>query len=111
MGIFVDLRRRVGQGGAMPRRLRVAMGGLAYHVFNRRVRRACVFGDDVDYAAFERMLGEAQERTGMRIVCYWVMSNPWRLRGKRLPPPFCSRPAVLQENALCRIDIPVCSAV
>jgi len=61
------------------------MGGLAYHVLNRGVRRACVFDDDADYAAFERVLGEAEERTGMRIVCYCVMPNHWHLRGKRLP--------------------------
>ena len=52
----------------MPRRLRVATGGLAYHVLNRGVRRDCVFDDGADYAAFERVLGEAHERTGMRLV-------------------------------------------
>ena len=40
----------------MPRRLRVATGGLVYHVLNRAVDRARIFDKPEDYAAFERVL-------------------------------------------------------
>jgi putative transposase len=57
----------------------MAMGGLAYHVLNRAVRRATLFEHDGDYAAFERVLGEAHERTGMRIAAYCIMPSHWHL--------------------------------
>jgi hypothetical protein len=43
----------------MPRRLRQATGGLAYHVLNRAVGRARLFHKEADYAAFARVLEEA----------------------------------------------------
>ena len=42
----------------MPRRPRIATGGLAYHVLNRRVGRLPLFETTGDYAAFEK-----QQRT------------------------------------------------
>jgi len=36
----------------MPRRPRIATGGLAYHVLNRRVGRLPLFETAGDYAAF-----------------------------------------------------------
>jgi len=63
----------------MPRRLRHAAGGYAYHVLNRAVGRARLFRKAVDYEAFVRVLAEAQERTPMRILAYCVMSNHWHL--------------------------------
>jgi putative transposase len=63
----------------MPRRLREATGGLAYHVLNRAAGRARLFAGDADYAAFERVLGEAWMRTATRIVCYCIMPNHWHL--------------------------------
>lgn len=38
----------------MPRRPRIASGGLAYHVLNRRVGRLALFEKPADYAAFEK---------------------------------------------------------
>lgn len=63
----------------MPRRPRVATGGLVYHVLNRRVGRLPLFEKDADYAAFERILAEAIARTGIRLTAYCVMPNHWHL--------------------------------
>jgi len=43
----------------MPRRPRLATGGLAYHVLNRRVGRLALFEKPADYLAFENILKEA----------------------------------------------------
>ncbi|MCZ6683857.1 MAG: transposase [Planctomycetota bacterium] len=63
----------------MPRRLREAMGGLAYHVLNRAVGRSTLFKKDADYAAFEEVLLQAWDRFGTRIVSYCLMPNHWHL--------------------------------
>lgn len=63
----------------MPRRPRNATGGLAYHVLNRRVGRLPLFEKPADYAAFEKILHEAYERTGIRIAAYCLMPNHWHL--------------------------------
>ncbi|MFQ5694974.1 MAG: transposase [Terriglobia bacterium] len=63
----------------MPRRLRLATGGIAYHVLNRRVGRLPLFEKPADYAAFEQVLHEAYERTRMRIVAYCLMPNHWHM--------------------------------
>jgi hypothetical protein len=44
----------------MGRSRRTQVGGLVYHVLNRANRRAALFGDDGDDAAFLRVLAEAQ---------------------------------------------------
>lgn len=63
----------------MPRRERVASGGIVYHVLNRRVGRLPLFEAEADFAAFETVLAEAQERTGVRLCAYCVMPNHWHL--------------------------------
>ncbi len=63
----------------MPRRPRIATGGLAYHVLNRRVGRQPLFEKPADYAAFEKVLQEAHERTRIRIAAYCLMPNHWHL--------------------------------
>lgn len=63
----------------MPRRPRVATGGLAYHVLNRRVGRLPLFEKPADYAAFEMILQAAVERTRLRLVAYCLMPNHWHL--------------------------------
>ena len=55
------------------------MGGLVYHVFNRAAGRATIFEKDADYEAFERVLEEAHQRFGTRMLCYCVMPNHWHL--------------------------------
>jgi putative transposase len=63
----------------MPRRLRSAAGGYAYHVLNRAVGRATIFTKDGDYAAFEKTLVEALERIPVRLLAYCLMPNHWHL--------------------------------
>ena len=54
-------------------------GGIAYHVLNRRVGRLELFEKPSDYSAFEKILAEAYQRTGIRIACYCLMPNHWHL--------------------------------
>lgn len=61
----------------MPRRLRVASGGFAYHVLNRAVGRGQIFDDDNDYMAMERVITRTCERLPMRLVSYCLMPNHW----------------------------------
>ncbi|MGH9782904.1 MAG: transposase [Terriglobia bacterium] len=63
----------------MPRRPRVATGGLAYHVLNRRVGRLPLLEKPADYSAFEKILQAAYERLRIRIVAYCLMPNHWHL--------------------------------
>jgi len=63
----------------MPRRPRVATGGLAYHVLNRRMGRLPLFEKADDYAAFETILQEAHAQTRIRITAYCLMPNHWHL--------------------------------
>lgn len=63
----------------MPRRPRVATGGLVYHALNRRVGRLALFDNDGDYLSFERILEEAVQRTGIRLTAYCLMPNHWHL--------------------------------
>jgi len=64
----------------MPRRPRIATGGLVYHALNRSVRRMTLFRDDADYDAFLRVLAEAVERRpAARLLGYCVMPNHWHL--------------------------------
>ena len=63
----------------MPRRPRLATGGIAYHVLNRRVGRLALFDNPGDYAAFEKVLSEAHDRSDVRIAAYCLMPNHWHL--------------------------------
>jgi len=75
------LTRQVGfaTNGGIPRRPRVATGGLAFHVLNRRVGRLPLFEKPADYAAFERILEEAYEDTHVRLAAYCLRPNHWHL--------------------------------
>src|SRR5438876_3557833 len=63
----------------MPRPPRAAEGGCIYHVLNRANARMTIFRDADDYAAFERVLREAVERTETRLLAYCLMPNHWHL--------------------------------
>src|SRR5437868_14609623 len=63
----------------MPRRLRCADGGYVYHVLNRAVGRATLFHKPADYAAFEKVLRQAWERSAMRVLAYVILPNHWHL--------------------------------
>jgi putative transposase len=63
----------------MGRPPRAAQGGIIYHVLNRANARMTIFEQDEDYAAFERILEEAVQRTNTRLLAYCVMPNHWHL--------------------------------
>ena len=65
--------------GVMPRRRRGSTGSYVYHVLNRAVGRATLFGKDADYLAFENILREALAWQPMRVLAYCVMPNHWHL--------------------------------
>ena len=61
----------------MPRQLRVAGGGYAYHVLNRAVGRMRIFRKQRDYEAFEEVIEQAKARLPMRVLGWCVMPNHW----------------------------------
>jgi putative transposase len=63
----------------MARRTRCADAGYVYHVLNRAVGRATLFNKATDYAAFEKVLRQAWERSAMRLLAYVVLPNHWHL--------------------------------
>jgi putative transposase len=63
----------------MGRACRADQGGLVYHVLNRANARLPLFTKPADYDAFERVLVEAQQRTGTRLLAYCLMPNHWHL--------------------------------
>jgi putative transposase len=63
----------------MSRTARASVGGVCYHVLNRGNARAEVFHNDEDYAAFLRLLRQAQERVPVRLLAYCLMPNHFHL--------------------------------
>ena len=63
----------------MPRRPRVASGGLVYHVLNRAVGRQKLFRKPGDYAAFLRVIDEVYRRLAVPVLAYCLMPNHWHL--------------------------------
>jgi putative transposase len=63
----------------MPRRGRKAVGGIVYHVLNRGCGKMKLFSRDGDYAAFEKVMSQALERTPVRLLSYCLMPNHWHL--------------------------------
>ncbi|MEX2317235.1 MAG: transposase [Pirellulales bacterium] len=63
----------------MPRRPRVATGGYVYHVLNRAVGRRRIFKKAGDYAAFEKVLAEANDWVDMRLLAFCLLPNHWHL--------------------------------
>ena len=63
----------------MARQARVEYEGAMYHVMARGDRREAIVRDDEDRTTFIRTLGEAAEKTGMRIHAYALMSNHYHL--------------------------------
>jgi putative transposase len=48
-----------------------------YHVLNRSVGRMHMFRKAADFADFERMMVEAQQREPIRILAYCILANHW----------------------------------
>src|SRR5438270_9359718 len=63
----------------MARQSRCSDAGYVYHVLNRAVGRATIFDKSADYAAFEKVLRQAWEHTGMRLLAYTLLPNHWHL--------------------------------
>jgi putative transposase len=64
----------------MARPYRASLGGYVYHMLNRANGRLPIFQKEGDYAAFERILGEALEHVpGMRLLAYCLLPNHWHL--------------------------------
>ena len=63
----------------MSRPHRHTAGGVIYHALNRSNARATLFRSQGDYAAFDRMLGEARKHQPMRILAYCIMPNHWHM--------------------------------
>ena len=63
----------------MGRLHRAAEGGYVYHVLNRANARLAIFDDDGDFAAFEKILGQAVARFETRLLAYCLMPNHWHL--------------------------------
>lgn len=58
----------------MGRPKRANDGGMVFHALNRANARAQIFHKPEDYAAFEMVLKEAYERTGMRVLAYCLIT-------------------------------------
>jgi len=63
----------------MPRLARVDLANETYHVINRANGRMTIFRDKEDYLLFEKLMLEAKELTGVRIIAYTIMPNHWHL--------------------------------
>src|SRR5687767_4701536 len=61
----------------MPRRLRLGLQGMAFHVMNRAVRRTVLFESDRDYQAFLKVVRESLMKYEIKIIAYEVMPNHW----------------------------------
>ena len=63
----------------MPRTSRASQGGYCYHVLNRGNGRGDVFHKPDDYAAFIKLLVDANARLPMRLVGYCLLPNHFHL--------------------------------
>lgn len=63
----------------MPRRARLAPGGIVYHALNRGNGRNELFHKPEDYSAFERIMIEAMDRCSIRLLAYCLMPNHWHM--------------------------------
>ncbi len=61
----------------MPRVARVDIANHPYHVLNRTIMRLRIFRTEKEYKHFEKIIEEATEKIGMKIVAYTVMPNHW----------------------------------
>lgn len=69
----------------MPRRKRVAIPGVIFHVVNRGSRKGRLFDTDADYLAFERLLRKTIDQFDVSVFAYSLMPNHWHLVAS--PPP------------------------
>lgn len=72
-------RRRSAYPSLMPRLPRAIVANYCYHVLNRANRRAEVFHEPADYAAFLQLMVKAQEHEELRILAACLMPNHFHL--------------------------------
>jgi len=48
---------------------------MIFHVLNRGNDQRTIFGNEDDYAAFQRLFGQTQESAPMRVLAYCLLSN------------------------------------
>jgi putative transposase len=63
----------------VPRVRRIHAPGIVQHVMNRGNRRATIFKDPEDYAAFVRLMLTAGRAFAIRLLAYCLMPNHWHL--------------------------------
>jgi putative transposase len=63
----------------MPRTRRIAPGGIVFHCINRGNDGREIFGQNPDYAAFERVLDATLQQVPVRLLAYCLMPNHWHL--------------------------------
>lgn len=63
----------------MPRNSRLLVAGGHYHVINRGNNRSSLFPEPSDYAAFVRLMAQAQSRIRLSILAACVMPNHFHL--------------------------------
>jgi putative transposase len=71
--------RREGIIVTMPRHPRASQAGYCYHVLNRGNGRRTLFQKEGDFAAVVMLLGQAGERTPVRLLAYCLMRNHFHL--------------------------------
>ena len=77
--IYWQLTRFRVLSACMPRRARIAPGGMVFHCINRGNDRRAIFDDWGDYAAFERVMEKTLEAVPIRILAYCLMPNHFHL--------------------------------
>ena len=63
----------------MPGTARASVGGMCYHILNRGNGRSEVFHKNDDYAAFLKLLCQANERVPMRMLAHCLMPDHFHL--------------------------------
>jgi len=63
----------------MPRKPRIDVGNMIYHVLNRGNNKATIFENEECYALFKNILIKALKKYNMRILGYCLMPNHWHL--------------------------------
>jgi putative transposase len=71
--------KQVASVKGMPTRSHRGTGGVVFHVMNRGARRGRLFEVAEDYAAFLRVMCDAQARVVIRVLCFILMPNHWHL--------------------------------
>lgn len=67
----------------MPRRARIAPGGLVYHALNRAVARLAPFEKQADYLAFERIAARRRLLPAPAAASSWkCIASGCRLSGR-----------------------------